>query len=73
MQKNALDYYGTTVFGPSVDCTPLMGEMMWATIIGSFLFTFFTGIGVYFILAIESTPRFETTRSRALIIPERNN
>ena len=58
------------LFGPVYDCTPLMGEMLWVTVIGFLLFVFLLSVGIYFILSIEIPPRFETPRSKPLIIPD---
>lgn len=53
-----------------VDCVPLMGEMVWATFLGFLLFSSILGGAVWAMLAIESPTRFETARSKPLIIPD---
>jgi len=57
-------------FDLNYDCTPLMGEMMWTTVIGFFIFTFLLSVGVGFILSIEAPEKFESPRSKPLIIPD---
>ena len=58
-------------FDLNYDCTPLMGEMMWTTVIGFFIFTFLLSVGVGFILSIEAPEKFESPRSKPLIIPDK--
>jgi len=53
-----------------VDCVPLMGEMVWATFLGFLLFSSILAGAVWAMLAIESPTRFETARSKPLIIPD---
>lgn len=53
-----------------VDCVPLMGEMVWATFLGFLLFSTILAGAVWAMLAIESPTRFETARSKPLIIPD---
>merc|ERR1711970_1196024 len=53
-----------------VDCVPLMGEMVWATFLGFLLFSTILAGAIWAMLAIESPTRFETARSKPLIIPD---
>jgi len=57
-------------FGMAIDCTPLFGEMVWVTLIGFLLLTFLMAAALAAVLAIESPTKFETPRSKPLIIPE---
>jgi len=70
LQMGDLDYYGDKVFSPNYDCTPLMGEMVWVSVIGLLIFTLLLSTGIYFILSIEAPAKFESPRSRPLIIPD---
>ena len=72
MQQGDLDFYGDgkPVFGPTYDCIPLMGEMMWVTLIGLFIFVSLLSVGLYFLMSIETPARFESPRSKPLIIPD---
>jgi len=61
---------GGAQFGMAVDCTPLFGEMVWVTLIGFLLLTFIMAAALAAVLAIETPSKFETSRSKPLIIPE---
>lgn len=57
-------------FGMAIDCTPLFGEMVWVTLIGFILLTLIMAAALAAVLAIETPTKFETPRSKPLIIPD---
>ena len=57
-------------FGMAIDCTPLFGEMVWVTLLGFLLLTALMAAALAAVLAIESPAKFETPRSKPLIIPD---
>jgi len=57
-------------FSRAIDCTPVFGEMVWITVIAMVVFTTILAFGLYFVVSIDVPSRFETPRSRQLIIPD---
>merc|ERR1712127_161556 len=65
----AMESKAQPYFSRAIDCTPVFGEMVWITVIAMVVFTTILAFGLYFVVSIEVPSRFETTRSRQLIIP----
>merc|ERR1711953_197277 len=66
----AMESVAQPYFSRAVDCTPVFGEMVWITVIAMVVFTVILAFGLYFVVSIEVPSRFETPRSRQLIIPD---
>ncbi len=66
----AMESKAQPYFSRAIDCTPVFGEMVWITVIAMVVFTTILAFGLYFVVSIEVPSRFETPRSRQLIIPD---
>ncbi|CAG5098927.1 Oidioi.mRNA.OKI2018_I69.XSR.g16095.t1.cds [Oikopleura dioica] len=66
----AMESKAQPYFSRAIDCTPVFGEMVWITVIAMVVFTIILAFGLYFVVSIEVPSRFESTRSKPLIIPD---